>query len=621
MEPILTIGMATYDDFDGVYFTIQSLRMHHLEIMSKCEIIVIDNNPNGQHGAAVRGVIGHCNASQPQFPARYIPFADSVGTSATRDRVFKEARGKFVLCTDCHVLFWKESLFRFIQYLEDHPDETSIMHGPLMYDDLKNCSTHFNDQWRSEMWGTWGAAWTDSQGNNFTCIDQNGKVQTVHLIDGKTPIQLTGLPEIGWAGHERRLMEFGCRQIGREINEKPFDIPGQGLGVFACSKEHWPGFNPDARGFGGEELYVHKKHRERGHRVILLPFLRWLHRFARPAGVKYPLTLWNKVRNYVLEFQEMGWDLEEVYNHFVRDSKRMTEAEWCYLVADAKNRVVQPDKSYFLTQYDSMEKIFNKVKTEFPNAVTQMDVIKKYADQSASALDLSVNVHAAVALMASRCPKIVSYNANPTNVNLHEALKLGEVQVKTPVLLGLEMSRYEDFSPSDLISIDNTPEGAILTSILNSLIERDLVRRFIVVNGTKSYGEFAPSKQYGLMVAIRAFLHTHPEFTVVEHNTNGDGVTVISKDARDKTPLPSYSTMAKNLFSAAIGYVAEGGTKVSKENYEGRLAACAVCPHRNNKQCGLCGCYIEVKGQLAGQAGICPIGKWAEVDRSFKVTS
>ena len=29
MDKKLTIGMATYDDYDGVFFTIQSLRMHH----------------------------------------------------------------------------------------------------------------------------------------------------------------------------------------------------------------------------------------------------------------------------------------------------------------------------------------------------------------------------------------------------------------------------------------------------------------------------------------------------------------------------------------------------------------------------------------------------------------
>jgi hypothetical protein len=37
-----------------------------------------------------------------------------------------------------------------------------------------------------------------------------------------------------------------------------------------------------------------------------LPFLRWVHRFARPNGVPYQLQLWDKVRNYVIGHQELG---------------------------------------------------------------------------------------------------------------------------------------------------------------------------------------------------------------------------------------------------------------------------------------------------------------------------
>ncbi len=29
MSKLLTIGMSVYDDFDGVYFTMQALRMYH----------------------------------------------------------------------------------------------------------------------------------------------------------------------------------------------------------------------------------------------------------------------------------------------------------------------------------------------------------------------------------------------------------------------------------------------------------------------------------------------------------------------------------------------------------------------------------------------------------------
>ncbi len=37
----LTVGMATYRDFDGVYFTIQALRLYH--DMEGVEILVVDN--------------------------------------------------------------------------------------------------------------------------------------------------------------------------------------------------------------------------------------------------------------------------------------------------------------------------------------------------------------------------------------------------------------------------------------------------------------------------------------------------------------------------------------------------------------------------------------------------
>ena len=44
MKRRLTIGMATYDDYDGVYFSIQALRLYHAEVMKDAEILVIDTD-------------------------------------------------------------------------------------------------------------------------------------------------------------------------------------------------------------------------------------------------------------------------------------------------------------------------------------------------------------------------------------------------------------------------------------------------------------------------------------------------------------------------------------------------------------------------------------------------
>ena len=47
MTKTLTIGMATYDDFDGVFFSVQAIRMYHKEILDDIEIVIVDNNPGG----------------------------------------------------------------------------------------------------------------------------------------------------------------------------------------------------------------------------------------------------------------------------------------------------------------------------------------------------------------------------------------------------------------------------------------------------------------------------------------------------------------------------------------------------------------------------------------------
>ena len=87
--------------------------------------------------------------------------------------------------------------------------------------------------------------------------------------------------------------------------------------MFLTRKVSWLKFNEHTKGFGGEECYIHEKYRADGRQCINLPFLRWLHRFGRPEGVKYELTLENKIRNYILEFLELGKDLAPVEKYFV----------------------------------------------------------------------------------------------------------------------------------------------------------------------------------------------------------------------------------------------------------------------------------------------------------------
>ena len=252
----LTIGMATYDDYDGVYFTVQAIRLFHPEIAGDIEIVVVDNHPDGPCAADLKALENWVSAY------RYVPCVQPQGT-AVRDVVFREAAGEFVLCVDCHVMFAPGSLRKLLDYFEAHPETPDLLQGPLVYDDLRTFSTHMELTWSDGMYGVWG---TDPR-----------------AADPDAP---------------------------------PFEIELQGLGVFACRKSAWPGLNPRLRGFGGEEGYIHEKFRRGGGRVLCLPFLRWIHRFARPLGVPYANTWEDRIRNYLIIADELGMDPTPAVQHF-----------------------------------------------------------------------------------------------------------------------------------------------------------------------------------------------------------------------------------------------------------------------------------------------------------------
>ena len=254
----LTIGIPTYDDYDGLYFTLQSIRMYHQDAINDIEFVIVDNNPIGKIGEENYNL-----TKWVQEPCKYIKLEENKGTAAAKNHIFEHAETPYVMCIDSHILIQPKSLKKLINYYEHGSDDGNLLQGPLVYDDFKSVSTHFDLNWRGEMWGTWG---TDNRG-----------------ID---------------------------------VNLPPFEIQAQGMGLFSCRKDSWLKFSPLFRGFGGEEGYIHEKYRKQGKKTICLPFLRWLHRFNRPNGIPYKLTLDDKVRNYYIGFAELGKDIEEVTEHF-----------------------------------------------------------------------------------------------------------------------------------------------------------------------------------------------------------------------------------------------------------------------------------------------------------------
>jgi glycosyltransferase involved in cell wall biosynthesis len=257
----LTIGMPTYDDYHGVYFSIQAIRLYNPEIIDDIDFVIIDNNPEGSHSDALK------HFSNSSTSIKYVAYSGQVGPANAKNRVFEEAATPYVLCMDSHVLFEAGTLKKLLDYYENNPRTGDLLHGPLLYDDAKTISTHFDPNWRGQMYGT-------------------------------------------WATDER----------AKDKNAQPFMIEMCGCGVFSCRKDAWLGFNENFRGFGAEEGYIQEKFRQAGHQALCLPFFRWMHRFGRPDGVKYPIMLWDKVRNYFIAFEELGMNVQGIYNHFLQET-------------------------------------------------------------------------------------------------------------------------------------------------------------------------------------------------------------------------------------------------------------------------------------------------------------
>lgn len=201
---------------------------------------------------------------------RYEKYTAVAGPANAKDMVFEFAKGEMVLCIDSHVFLAPGALDKI-------PVTDDLIYGPLMYNDLKNYCLEWKPVWRGHMWGVWG-----------DCIR---------------------------------------KQI---IPQKSFDIWGCGGGCFCAKKSSWLGFNKRFKGFGGEEGYLSEKYRKAGRKVICLPSLIWMHKFERKR-VPYPLKLVDRVRNYLIGFEELNINPQQMIDHFglpiIEEAKKLIALE------------------------------------------------------------------------------------------------------------------------------------------------------------------------------------------------------------------------------------------------------------------------------------------------------
>ena len=601
MKYPLTIGMATHQDYDGVFFTVNALRFYH--DVRDCELVIVDNSPNTEHGRHVRGMVqdgsvvnGVLQGTMPGWGSiKYVPIPDVVGTSVPRDRIFREATGEAVLAIDCHVLLADGAIDRLKEFYRRHSHTQDLYSGPLIFDNyfgpLANAeikefaaggiATHMTPRWRGEMEGTWSHAWRCRCGRTIDVFDEPEQTTTVYralLSEGPAQAEYRckcGMlaPACEWGGHEQKLLEKGWQPCAMTADDKPIEIPGQGLGLFTCRREAWLGFHPHARGFGGEEIYVHRKFTQAGRKNWCLPFLGWYHRFARPEGVRYNLERYSKARNYVLEYQELGLDTAPIKEQLVGEG-RLKESEWAHLLNDPLKNETAPQCST-CGGGQAM-------------ARGEGDIAQKDWDRFVEL----VKQHERVAIVSKR------------NWFRDVAVEGGARQIKFFPADG----SVPEIQECDLLIIHSRHHADALGRELEALAPKTTSR--ILLRSTGAFGENAEGGGPGLLPAMRRYLRQHPEWHVIEHSQENWGYTILSRAPEDRKELPGILTMAKNFASAMADHVADGLDKTSSAGMELRLNKCSVCPLRVDDRCSACGCFIAAKAAM--RSAECPIGEWPE---------
>lgn len=473
--PKLTIGMAVFRDYHGPYFTIQALRMNDRAFMPQVEFVVVDNDPDNEHGRELKMFI-EAWAGVGNAGARYIAMPEMRGTTQPRQRVFDEARGEWVMVLDSHVLLEPGALAKLFEYFYTNPTSTDLLQGPIEYDDLATISTDFIEEWRSEMWGVWN---TDPRG-----------------VDPRFP---------------------------------PFEIWAQGLGLFACRREAWPGFDRRWRGFGAEEGCIHEVFRQRGSRCLCLPFLRWGHRFAKPGVSNYLVPTWQKVRNYVLGFQRIGRDVEPIRSHFVDGYlddkgtliKKMTPEHWSALIADPDREtepgvdkypepiaagayVPRPSTLPQPADLSSVDAVFEWLKRVPRDLNEHADKLRDIATGAGVVVELTKRRESTAFLLAGRPRVLISWQAEPDTLidALHHVVK-----ATNPLPLESFTTHQGDtigdayVPPCDVLFVDSIHSASRILAELRK--HGDKVGRLLVVRGTAAFGDTAeggaePGLYFGL---------------------------------------------------------------------------------------------------------------------------
>jgi glycosyltransferase involved in cell wall biosynthesis len=469
-RPTLSIVMATYDDYSGVWATVYSLAMEAREIGidAQIEFVVADQKPDGVHGQRTKGILRDLKIGG--FKTQYVPFTATIGTAAGKNAAIISATGEWVILVDCHVVFHPGSLAKTYSHIEANRESTALYGGVLMYNDLKNVSTH-QEIWRSEK----------------------------GIEDAKPLIGDDGVWG-NWATDKR----------GVDFESEPFDIPSCAGWLLMFRRDQWQGYHPAAKGFGGEEGYLASKWKSRGLAVKCLPCLRAHHRFGYPIpDDKTYATVDDKVFNACLAWLDLGLKkslLSECAG--IKKYPAIFERQW-NLAGDAHCKAMDIHKAYAIF-------------AATPSDINEhMGTLKKYASLSAQVTELGTRDGVSTRALRAGCNNVTTVDVDSPPAKFRQYADQFGVAVV--------VSNSLTVNPSwcDMLFMDTLHTANQVGRELDH--HGDFVRRFIAIHDTNTFGERGQDGGPGINSAIYGWLGRHKDWSIREKHSHNNGLTILER--------------------------------------------------------------------------------------------
>ena len=417
-----------------------------------------------------------------------------------------------MLCLDSHVILTDDSLKRLYSFIQKPRNRfcRDLHYGVNLADDHKQFFSHL------DIWGP----------------------------DKKPLIGVDGVFG-NWRSDPRAKTPDG----------KPFDVEGGGGWCFFARRDAFlsVGFHPLMRGFGGEEGFVAERFRRAERRVKCAPFVRGIHRYARITGDVYPVTQAEKLRNHVIGWQDLGFDLEQLrtvwhgrlkpeeidqviarsvaeFQAFAAAGQK--PAAGAAPVAAAPAPAVTP-----AAEAVSIEEVYRK-NCENPSDINEhLPTLRRLATECDSVVEFGTRTGVSLsALLAAQPKRLVSYDltascacnrlkklARGTVLEYRHGPNIGDTLTVPPI------------DPAGLLFIDSKHTADQVYAELSR--HGDQVNRYLAFHDVSSFGdrgegwtEAAPVA--GILVGIDRWILERPgQWEQVEWHGNNNGLMVLKRIA------------------------------------------------------------------------------------------